>query len=784
MSQVAAENDAADRSGWWRGLEELASAPEVKAWLEKEYPGVAWRGRDGTDRRDFLRLMAASLALGGFTLTGCRRWPREEIRPHAAQPEGTAPGVPLHYATMFELDGVATGLLAKSYDGRPVKIEGNPLHPGSLGAADALMQASVLELYDPERSRAVLWRDPAGGPALQPSEKSWPEFDLFFGARCRKLRERQGAGLAVLAQPSGSPTWQRLREEFQVSLPKACWFEYQPFTHSSEYEGSRSAWGRVLRPQYRLDKASVIAAFDADPLGTHPARLRLARDWAAGRHNVDQGTCNRLYVVEPGFTITGSVADCRLAVAPSAVARCVGWLAARWGLIDGVPASITAREHQFLERLANDLEAARGAGVVLAGPAQSAEVHQLVHAINHRLGNPATTIGYSEEPLAAASGNSGSITGLSRLLEGNVVTTLVVVGGNPVFDGPADAPLRLGAGAGREFAAIHLSLHDNETSHECEWSVPAAHFLECWGDGRGWDGTHTLQQPLIQPLFGGRSQIGFLAGILGRGPDGRDLVRTTFNRLFPAAQDADWDKALHDGLVADSQFAQVDPGAPKVNRAVLLDETGGRELRLAIDHKVHDGRFANNAWLQELPDPLTKLAWDNAVMISPADAGALGLQQGQVVRLSAAGGESRVLVEAAVYILPGHADGCVTLPAGYGRKLGGHVGAGVGFGCGPLRTTANPWTVADVIVEKTGRHYPLAITQMHHIAPSIADVALDRRLGKKGEPGLLVHEALFSEFQHDSHAVHGHARMPCIRRRSLTRLWCPRHDTAGAWRST
>ncbi len=734
--------------------------------LAREILAQATSPPDFFDRRHFFRLMGASLALAGLTMNGCRRWPASEIRPHASQPDGLLPGVPRFYATSYERDGTSIGVLAKSYDGRPIKLEGNREHPFSLGATDAIMQGSILELYDPERHRQILQRlpgDPSAGPASPPraNPRTWAEFESFATVHFRKLQARKGAGLAFLVPPVSSPTFARLKNELELAMPEARWFQYHSLQCDHAHEGSRLAFQKVLRPQYSLERARVIAVFDEDMLGTHPARLRLARDWSAGRHSVGEGRMNRMYVIEPGYSITGASADYRLAVRPSAIARYVRYVAAKLGLNGSVPPGFTESESAWLDRLVSDLSAARGESVVIVGAAQAPDVHQLVHGINHHLGNFEQTIRFSEEPLATPSGDLESIRRLGRLLEGNVLESLVIIGGNPVYDAPADIRLNLASTPSRPLTTFHLTASDNETSQACEWSLPAAHYLECWGDGRAWDGTWTLQQPLILPLFGGKSPIELLSMVSGKMSPGLALVRATFDKTFPQEGAKGWEKALHEGLVGDSQYPLIRVTRPEIGTAPDQRDVknamgdSGMEIRFVADYKVHDGRCANNAWLQELPDPMTKLTWDNAALMSLPDSRRLGIAHGELIRLEAT--EGMRAIEMAVYIMPGHAEGCLTLPLGYGRRAGGSIGNGVGFDVGPLRTSGSSYWLENVRVSGTGRNYPLAVTQLHHLSPSVADFALRERLGEKSRPGLIVHEATLEAYLADHHAPHAHS---------------------------
>lgn len=739
---------------YWRSVDHLAGSAELQQYVENEFPSLA-ETISSTNRRQFLRLLGASLALAGITNTGCRRWPVEQVRPHTSRPEGVSPGVGEHYATAIEIDGIATGLLAKSYDGRPIKIEGNPDHPFSLGSADAVSQASVLELYDPDRSRHLIQR------GAKTTNRNWDEFNAFATPHFQSLRQRQGGGLAVLAQSSASPTWQRMRVEFEQAFPKAHWFEYQPLHRDHEYAGSREAFGRVLRSQYDLQQSKVILSFDADLLGSHPAHLKLARDWAVGRRSIDQGQMNQIVMVESGVSITGSVADTRLPLKPSLVEASVAFVAYRLDILANPPTGLSDASIAVLESAVGNLRRAGRAGLVAVGACLSPVAHQLAHAINAKLGSVGSCVTYSEEPLASQDGCVDQLAHLSELLRGDVLETLVIIGGNPVYDAPSDIPLNLRSDDSRPLTSIHLGLHDNETSQACTWHLPAAHFLECWGDGRAWDGTYTLQQPLILPLFEGKSPIELL-GMLSGEPvdDGLTLVRATFDTQFSGATQQDWELALHAGLKSDSAFALVNAPTPAVDPKYLpVEANADWEVQFVADVKVYDGRFANSAWLQELPDPLTKLTWDNAAGISPSDADRLGINTGDVVRIAVANQQesNRVSVDIPIYVMPGHASGCITLPLGYGRRQAGHIGNGVGVDVYPIRRQSSSYVSNECEVTKTGEHRKLVSTQEHFLLDAVGESAKRLRLGERGKPGKIVHETVLPEFLADQHSIHGDA---------------------------
>jgi MoCo/4Fe-4S cofactor protein with predicted Tat translocation signal len=742
---------------YWRSLQELAQAPEVQLSLEQEFPSYAPEELPGTSRRGFLKVMAASMALAGLTNAGCRRWPEQEVRPHSSQPEGTAPGVPQYYATVCETQGVATGLLAKSYDGRPIKIEGNAKHPFSLGAADARAQASVLDLYDPDRSRRPLLTSRLAGEGStgKPSPRTWEQFTASTADRFAALRAAGGAGLAVLSRPTCGPTLLRLRREMLQLMPQARWHVYEPLHRDAEIAGAISAFGQPVRPQYHLEQAKVIACFDVDLLGLHPAHQRYARDWSTGRAGADRGQVNRVYAVESAFTLTGSIADHRLPVRPSRVGAVLGAIEAM--LLDSAAGSgsdLDDAERAFAAGLAADLEAHHGRALVAVGSDQPAAVHATAHRLNAVLGNVGQTVSYTQEPLAesAPAGCVRSLQELARELAGGRVTTLLILDGNPVYDAPVDAGFDPAAAF-----SIHLASDYNETSARCRWHLPLAHYLECWGDGRAWDGTYSVQQPLIEPMFDGRSGIELMAMLLGKNPvHCRELVRQTAGELLPPGDfERAWEQLLDDGVLAGSAWPAVSLKASPEPPATIAGDAshtsaGGFELRFIASHGVLDGRHANNGWLQELPDPLTRLTWDNAALLSKADADGLGISSGDlvVVRVESSGRE----LEIVAYVMPGAAAGTLVLPLGYGRTLAGNVGRGVGFNTYLIRGSA-----ADVAsIRRTGRRYPLASTQEHHLIDAIGMWGRDKRVGQRHQSGTLIRESTAAAFAADPSVLTGH----------------------------
>lgn len=740
---------------FWRSLEHLAESPEILETIDKEFPGYSPEEIQGLSRRKFLKIMAASMALAGLTLSGCRRWPEDKIRPFAARPEGMIPGIPNHYAGMMAIGGVATGLLIKSYDGRPIKIEGNPLHPESLGKSGSFHQAAVLDLYDPDRSRRPIQRTTE---AARPA--TWELFSVYIRELMTRQAEDRGAGMAVVSEADHGPTFQRLRAQLLERFPEMTWVTWEPISRDHELAGARLAFGRPLRTHYHLDKAKRIASFDADLLGRHPAHLAHARQWAEGRRSADNGWMNRLWSVEADFSITGAAADHRLPVKPGRIALILQGLAAQLsrelpGLEHAAPSGLTDDEQAFIAALAEDLLAHRGESLVAVGPSLPPSAHAVAHQINHALGNLGSSVTLTEEPgIEADFRTVDHLRSLVEKIDAGTVNTLVILGGNPAYDTPAD--LRLGAERIRRIEnTVHLSPYVNETSTLCRWHLPRAHFLECWGDGRSWQGTISVQQPLILPLFGGRSPIELLAQML-RLPErsGLDLVRSTFRSQNIAASgdgfERSWRRILHDGLVPESQFSSLTL-QPSTNLARADDAPAaseGLEICFTSDYSVYDGRFANNGWLQEMPDPMTKLTWDNAAFVGPNTARDLKLAHGRMATLSARGvGEEGMKI--AVFVMPGIAEGTIVLPLGYGRSQAGNVGINLGFDTYAVRQSDAMYVASAVGLEPARGRYTLATTQNHHIMDEVGQWGVEKRVGKPGESGYIIREGSFDDYQKD-----------------------------------
>jgi Fe-S-cluster-containing dehydrogenase component len=655
------------------------------------------------DRRQFLRLMAASLALAG--LGACTRQPDEKILPYVRQPEHLVLGNPLYFATAMPLAGIATGLLVESHEGRPTKVEGNPEHPASLGTTDAWAQASILGLYDPDRSQVVT---SAG------TIRTWGAFRTALDAAVAAQRSHRGAGLRLLTETVTSPTLAAQIADLLDDFPQARCYQWEPAGRDNARAGSRQAFGTYVETRLQLDGADVILSLDADFLACGPGSLRHARDFARRRSVAgERPNMNRLYVVEGTPTVTGAKADHRLPIRAGDVEAFARAVAAGIGVqVQGGDGELARTHAAWLAAVARDLQDHRGASVVIAGERQPAAVHALAHAMNHALGNVGRTVVYTDPVEAGPTDQMASLRELVAEMDAGTVELLVVLGGNPVYTAPAD--LEFAARFDRVALRVHLGLYHDETAELSHWHVPEAHYLESWGDTRGWDGTVSILQPLIAPLYGGRSAHEMLA-LFSDQPTRTtyDIVRDYWQRRARAVDfEAFWRAAVHAGVVPDTALPVRSvalrtgwdtPPAPSAPSDRL-------EIAFRPDPKVFDGRFANNGWLQELPDPVTKITWDNAALVAPATAERRGLANGDVVELHYQGRT----VSAPVWIVPGHAQGAVTVALGYGRRRVGSVGNDVGFDAYRLRTSDAPDFGGDLEMAPTGRTHAFATTQHHH----------------------------------------------------------------------
>ncbi|MCS7157933.1 MAG: TAT-variant-translocated molybdopterin oxidoreductase [Blastocatellia bacterium] len=695
---------------FWRSLEELAEDPTFVQFLKSEFPTPA---PEGVDRRTFLKLMGASLALAGLS-SACTRQPTEQIFPYTRAPEEIIPGKPLFYATAMVFGGFATGLIVESHMGRPTKIEGNPQHPSSLGATDVFAQAAILMLYDPDRSQVVLHR---GGI------NTWTAFWGALGIERERWEATRGAGLRILTETVTSPTLADQLRQVLARFPEARWHQYEPVSRDHQKAGARLAFGRIVDAQYRLREARVVLSLEADFLTWGPNHLRQAREFISRRRaETEMAQWNRLYVFESTPSLTGAIADHRFSVRSSAIELIARALARRLGVEVPEPdlASLGV-DPRLVEAIARDLERHRGESLVLVGETQPPFVHAIGHALNSRLGNVGRTVVYTEPVEAEPMEQMASLRELAEDMEAGRVDVLFIFGANPVYTAPAD--LQFAERMNRVRLRVHLGLYADETAQLCHWHLPESHFLEAWSDGRAPDGTVTIMQPLIAPLYETRSAHEVLAALLGQVErSGYEIVREYWQRRFEAGRigafpdfETFWRTALHEGIVPDTHLPPVSVSvqweaikAEAAKRPARAPE--GVEIVFRPDPTVWDGRFANNGWLQELPKPLTKLTWDNAALISPSLAERLGVKNGDVIELQR--GDRRVL--APVWIMPGQATETVTVHLGYGRWRAGRVGSHLGFNAYRLRTSAAPWFEAGIELRRTDRRHELVSTQNHH----------------------------------------------------------------------
>lgn len=706
---------AGDRASF-RALAPLLDSPEHRALVAGEPPRNVDE-REGVSRRALLKLLGASLSL--FGAFGCTPHEPETIFPYTENPIGVTPGMSKYYATSMTLDGHALGLLVESRDGRPIKVEGNPSHPASLGATDVLAQASVLGLYDPYRARAARFGEKA---------TTWEAFRARFGAS----REDRGKGLRFLLEPTSSPLVAALIERIRARFPEARFTFWSPLCTNAASEGSHMAFGRAALPVHDLAGADVVLALDADFLAGMPFSVRYSREFAARRRPASpQAEMSRLYAVESMVSPTGTLADHRLRVRRSEVGRVAGAVAAE--LVFGLglrPAALSDQDaaalsalraaeggphHAFIRGLARDLARGGAHSVTIVGDAQPPLVHALAHLINAALGGRVTSM--IDSAWIDAGPSTQSFSDLARELERGAVETLVVLDTNPVYAAPAGIDAK--ALFSRVPTTVDAGLYENETARVCQWFVPLTHYLESWGDARAYDGTVSFVQPLVRPLFRGRTLSEILAVFAGDPlPDAQRLLR---ERWQSEKREGDfevfWGDALKRGFLPGSALEKTWPDLSLQNLGPALARLsstprpaeGALEIAFHASPSVYDGRVANNAWLLELPRPITKLTWGNAAMMSARTAARLGVDTGDVVALTLH--DERIDIPA--LIVRGHADDVVSLDFGYGRGGAEELARGVGVSAYRIRPSAAPWFDDGLVLEKTGAKAELAIAQPH-----------------------------------------------------------------------
>jgi len=759
---------------YWRSLEELADSPVFEEFVRREYPAAAEEWNDPIERRSFLKIMGASLALAG--LSGCVIQPPEKIIPYIKQPEEEVPGRGLWFASASTLGGVATPVLVRSNEGRPTKIEGNPDHPSTGGATatDIFSQASILSLYDPDRSQA---------PSYRSETRPWTAFVAEIRGLIEKdndgIRAKKGAGLRFLTETITSPTLAAQMKQVLTALPEAKWHQYEPVNRDNSRAGAMIAFGQDVQTSYDFSKADRILSLGADFLNGWPGNLRYAREYAAKRREgADKGEMSRLYVIESTPTTTGANADHRFAVKPSQTVEAARFLAGAVGIKTG-----TFGEEENIgipwetaNAIGRDLQQFKGRSIVIAGRSASPGIQALAHAMNQALDNIGKTVFYSDPLEANSVDQMQSLRELVADIDAGTVEMLIVIGGNPAYNTPNDLRLDLNRLSKVKLRA-HLSLYNNETSDICQWHIPMAHYLESWSDTRAYDGTVSIVQPLIAPLYDGKTAHEILAlfsdnydkkpydivkdywrsaGVRGQAANGVSTgsigdrvnaggtpatrpqdagapttgVPATVGATTASDFESTWRKWLHDGFIPNTALP-TKTMTPKSDWASSLQNAGTTsappantfEIVFRPDTSIYDGRFANNGWLQELPKPLTKITWENVALVSPNTAKKIGClppnyeedkvgRKGYVDMATLGLGDKSISKPVPVWILPGQPDDVITIHLGYGRPLSGRVGAGLGFNAYDIRRSDAPWSAPGAWINKNGLRYAIATTQL------------------------------------------------------------------------
>jgi molybdopterin-containing oxidoreductase family iron-sulfur binding subunit len=729
-------NEANEKAGpeYWRSLEELAGSPAFQEALHREFPKGASEWVDSVSRRGFLKVMGASMALAG--MTGCVRLPLEPIVPYVRQPEDVVPGRPQFYATAMTLGGYASPLLVESHLGRPTKIEGNDQHPASLGGTDIFAQASILGMYDPDRSQSVM---------SMGDQQSWQALLNALHGPLTAQKALQGAGIRILTPTISSPTLADQLRGFLKIYPQAKWHVYEPVNRDNVLEGAKLAFGQPVETRYDFEKADIIVSLDADFLyAGFPGNVRYIRDFAK-RRNPD-GKMNRLYVIESTPTTTGAKADHRIPMRASEIEKFAHNLSSH------LPANpptggVVGDNPGFAGPLVQDLLAHRASSVAIVGDHQPPVVHAFAHAVNQALGNVGKTVFYTDPVDANPINQTESIRDLVSDVQTGKVDLLVILGGNPAYDAPADLDFANVLKNGKVPLRVHLGLYQNETAELCQWHINQAHGLEAWGDARAYDGTVSVIQPLIAPLYSGKSALEFVALLSGQADaTGYDLVRAYWQKQHTGTDfEAFWRKSLHDGWVERTTYQPKSVAVKNDNFGWKWATDTAIELNIRRDPTIYDGQFSNNGWLQELPKPMNKLTWDNAVLIGPMMGERLQIKTCDMVELELNGRK----VTGPVWIQPGVPDNSVTVTLGYGRTRAGRVGTAQGFNAYALRTSAAPWFASGLQIRKTGDRYVLASTQGYQ--------SMDT---PNGDHRPLVRETVLEEYRKDPDFAKGQGEEP------------------------
>jgi MoCo/4Fe-4S cofactor protein with predicted Tat translocation signal len=706
----------ADAKGpkYWRTLEELAEQEAFGELLEREFPRQASEWVDPVSRRSFLKLAGASMALAG--LAGCTRQPLEQILPYVRQPEQLIPGKPIFYATAMPFHGHALPLLVETHEFRPTKVEGNPAHAASLGATDLFAQASILNLYDPDRSTTLTYMGEL---------RSWGDFAMAVNSRINDkdgLKAKQGAGLRFLTGATSSPTFGWQMKAVQQAFPQSKWHRWDPVNRDNMRAGSKLAFGGYYDPVYKFENAAVVLSLDADFLSGawFPGFVRYARDFMRGRKLENGDQMNRLYVAESAPSTTGAKADHRLVLRPSEVETIARALAAKVGA-GGAAGNLTADQQKFVDAVAADLMEHKGKCLVVPGEFQSPAVYALAQAMNGALGNVGQTVTYIDPVEVDAVEHGQSIKELIADMNAGKVDTLVIIGGNPAYNAPVDLDF-VGA-VDKVKLRIQFSSYKNETTDYMHWHVPEAHYLEAWSDARSYDGTASVIQPMIMPLYDGKNLHEVLAMFTDQpGTSSHDLVQTYWKSQHPTGDfETFWRTSVHDGFVANTASPAKQVSAKAGSLPAPAAAASEIEVSFRPDPTIYDGSFINNAWLQETPKPLSRNTWDNVAMISPKMARDWKLDQlsdqndhqsdaQRIIEIVFPDGSK---VEAPYWPQPGHPDNAVTLFLGYGQSKTGRVGTGTGYNAYKVRPSGTQYIASGAKINVTNRYWDIAVTQGH-----------------------------------------------------------------------
>ena len=695
LAEVRKQLEGKKGKRYWRSIDELAGTPEFEAAVAKEFPDQAQEWVDPVSRRGFLKLMGASMALAG--LAGCTKQPDEPIYPYVKQPEDLVLGKSNYFATAHPFATGGVPLLVKSDAYRPIKVDGNPDHPYNLGSSDVFTQGTLLDLYDPDRSQH---------PTLRGNAAEWPEFLQDYRERLNTGKANGGEGIYFLSTSFTSPTLQRQWKEAQAAYPKARLIQYDPAL-------AGTAFSRGVSPQFSLEAADIVVSLDADFLSGagYPGFHKLTREYAKRRKlEGSDRTLNRLYVIESTPSTTGFKAEHRLGLRASEIPAFAAALASAVGAsgINAPTYAWTDEQQKFLTALAKDLKANSGKSVVLPGLYQDPSVAAITLAINSALGNVGKTVTLSASGEQAPTDQIADIKALVADLNAGKVDWLIILNSNPVYDAPADLDFKTALGKAK--ISVHLASHIDETGSEAIWHLPAAHYLESWSDVRSYDGTVSIIQPLIEPLYGGHTSHDLIQALLDDPQvSAYEAVRDTWKSSIKGDFELGWRKALHAGWIENTAY--TGEGRPSAATASVPSPASKDvfEIIFRPDPNIYDGRYSNVGWLQELPKPVTNLAWDNAALVSGATLTKLGMEEDDILEITVDGRK----VKSPILVAPGHPDNSVTVHLGYGRQAAGRVGAGAGFNAYLIRNSNAPFYATGTVKKVEGK-WGLAVTKSHY----------------------------------------------------------------------